>query len=74
LETGIEAFTNTLRSAMIAGQVHRPCEAIKHFLDLSDMVAEKRLVRKQWQRYRKKEHKAELNRLTNLIHNEIREF
>ena len=40
LESCIEAFTNTLRSAKIAGQVHRPREAIKYFPDLSDIVAE----------------------------------
>ena len=74
LETDIEAFANILRSAKIAGQVHRPREAIKQFPDLSDIVAEKRLVRKRWQSYRRKEDKAEFKRLTNLIHNEIREF
>ena len=48
--------------------MHRPREAIKHFPDLSDIVAEKRLVKKRWQRYRKQEDKVELDRLTNLIH------
>ena len=39
LEIGIEAFTNTLRSAKIAGTVKRPHEAIQHFPGLSEIVA-----------------------------------
>jgi hypothetical protein len=74
LETGIETFTNTLRSAKIAGQVNRPHEAIKHFPDLSELVAKKRQIRKRFQRCRQRADKMELNRLTNLIHNKIREF
>ena len=50
LEIGIEAFTNTLRSAKIAGTVRRPHEAIQHFPDLSEIVAEKRRIRRRWQR------------------------
>jgi hypothetical protein len=46
LETGIETFSNTLRSSKIAGQVCRPHEALKHFLDLSDIITEKRQIRK----------------------------
>ena len=61
LETSIETFTNTLRSPKIAGQVHMPREAIKYFPDFSNIVTEKHLVRKQWQCYRRKEDKAELN-------------
>jgi len=72
LETGIETFTNTLRSAKIAGQVNRPHEAIKHFPDLSELVAKKRQIRKRFQRCRQRADKMELNRLTNLIHNKIR--
>ena len=52
----------------------RPYEAIKHFPDLSDLIAEKRQIRKRWQRYRNYEDKVELKRLTNLVHNQIREF
>ena len=74
LEVGIETFSNTLRSAKIAGQVCRPHEAIKHFPDLSDLITEKRQIRKRWQRYRNYEDKVELNRLTNLVHHQIREF
>ena len=69
LETCIESFSNMLRSAKIA--VH---EAIKHFPDLRDIIAEKRQIRKQWQRYRNRVDKVELNRLTNFIKDQISEF
>ena len=49
LEIGIGAFTNTLRSAKIAGTVRRPHEAIQNFPDLSEIVAEKRRIRRRWQ-------------------------
>jgi hypothetical protein len=42
LEISIDIFNNTLRSSKIAGQVHRPREAIKYFSDLSDIVAKKK--------------------------------
>jgi len=74
LELGIETFSNTLRSAKIAGQVRRPHEAIQNFPDLSKEIAEKRQIRRRWQKYRNQEDKIELNRLTNLIHEKIREF
>ena len=48
LEIGIEIFSNTLRSSKIGGQVCLPHEAIKHFPDLSDIIAEKRQIRKRW--------------------------
>ena len=44
LETGIEAFTNTLRSEKITGQAHRSRESIKYFLDLSVIVSQKPLI------------------------------
>ena len=66
-EPGIEAFTNTLRSAMIAGQVHKSRAAIKYFPVNSDIVAEKLLIRNRWHCYRQKVDKIEFNRLFNLI-------
>ena len=74
MKTGIKTFSNTCRSAKIAGQVKRPYEAIKHFPDLSDLVVKKRQIRKRWQRCRQRADKIELNRLTDLIHNKIRGF
>ena len=68
LETGKKDFAIILRSAKIAGQVHRPLEAIKYFPDLSDIVAEKRWIRKRWQLYRQKADKVELNKLTNMYY------
>ena len=73
LEIGIETFSNTLRSANIAGQVRWPHEAIRNFPYLSKGIA-KRQIRRQWQKYRNLVDKIELNRLTNLIHDRIREF
>ena len=65
---------NTLKSAKIAGKLNRPNEVINHFPNLSEIVAEKRRIRRRWQLYRQYEDKMELNRLTNLIHKHIREF
>ena len=47
LEFGIEAFTNTLRSAKVAGTVRRPHEAMQYFPDLSEIVAEKLRIRRR---------------------------
>ena len=52
----------------------RPHEAIKRFPDLSDIIAEKHEIRRHWQNYRQHVDKVELRRLTNLIHEQIREF
>ena len=71
LDMGIEAFTNTLGSAKIAGTVRRPHEAIQHFPDLSELVAEKCHIRRCWQWYKQYEDKIKLNRLTNLIHDRL---
>ena len=65
LETGIEAFSNTRKIAKIARKINRPCEAIKHFPDLCDILTEKHWIRRWWQ---------QLNRLTNLNHKHIREI
>jgi hypothetical protein len=74
LGLGIETFSNILRSAKIEGQVRRPHEAIRNFPNLGDVIAEKRQMRRRWQKYRNREDKTELNRLTNLIHDKIKEF
>ena len=74
LPSGIEAFTNSLRSAKIGGTVRRPHEAIQHFPGLSEIVAEKRSIWRRWQRYKQFGDKVELNRLTNLIQEKIRDF
>lgn len=65
----VTTISNTLRSAKIAGQVRRP-----HGPDLSYIIAEKCQTRKRWQRYKNRTDKVELNRLTNLIYDQIREF
>ena len=69
-----EAFADTLRFAKIAKTVSLPHEAIQYFLDLSEIVAEKRRIRKRWRRYKQFGDKVELNRLTILTHENIREF
>ena len=74
LELGIEALSSTLVSARKTGEVEIAREAIPYFPDLSQVIAEKRRVRKRWQKYKLREDKIELNRLTNLIHDEIRDF
>jgi hypothetical protein len=51
LESGIKTFSKTLRSAKIAGQVRRPHEAIRNFPDLNKEIAEKRQIRRRWQKY-----------------------
>ena len=61
LEIGMEAFTNNLRSAKIAGTVSRPHEVIQYFPDLSEIVAEKRRIRRRWQRYKQFGDKVELS-------------
>ena len=58
----------------IAGTVRRPHEAIQHFPDLSEIVAEKRRIRRRWHRYKQFGDKVDLNRLINLMHDKIREF
>ena len=70
----METFFNTLRSAKNAEQVCRPHEAIKQFPDLSNIIAEKRKIRKLWQMYRNRVGKVELNILTYLIHDQVRVF
>ena len=47
---------------------------MKFFPDLSDVVAEKRLIRKRRQRYEQKADMVKLNRLTNLIHKKNSKF
>jgi len=74
LETGIEAFSNTLVSARRTGEVNRPQEALQHFPDLSDLIVEKRQARRRWQKYKQRKDKVEFNRLTNLIHKLIRDY
>ena len=73
-EIGIDTFTNTLRSAKIPGQVCRPHEAIKHFPNFSDIIAEKRPIRNRCKRHRNCVDKVELNRIATFVHHEIREF
>ena len=51
-----------------------PHEAIQHFPDLSEIVAEERRIRRRWQRFKQFGDKVELNRLTNLIHDKIGDF
>jgi hypothetical protein len=44
---------------------------MQYFPDLSEIVAEKRRIRRRWRRYKQFEDKVKLNRLTNLIHDKI---
>ena len=74
LENGIEALSNTLVTARKTGEVRKAHEATQHFPDLGQLVAEKRRARKRCQKYKQMSDKVELNRLTNLIHKEIRDF
>ena len=71
LETDIDNFSGTLISARKTVEINRPNEALKHFPDLDDIIAEKHQIRKRWQRYKQREDMVELNRLTNLIHKAI---
>ena len=71
LETRFKTFSNTLKSAKIAGQVRRPDEVIKHF---PDICVEKRQIRRRWQKYCNREDKIELNRLNQSYPRENKSF
>ena len=46
LETDIKAFCSTLVSPNKKGEVNRPQKALKHFPDLSNLIAEKCQLRR----------------------------
>ena len=74
LETGINSFTSTLVFTRRTGELNILLDGLKHFPDLSDLIAKKRPERIWRQKYKQRTDMVELNSLINLIQKMIRDY